>query len=385
MDGRPLGERLAARIGRHGPIGFDEYVEAALYDPDGGFYTAAGGAAGRRGDFLTAPEVGPLFGAVLARALDEWWSQAGEPDPWVVVEAGAGRGTLARSVLAAEPRCRSALRYVLVERSAALRALHARGLPLAPAAEAFAPCAPWPDEDEHRATPAPTGRGPLAVSLPEVPSGPLVGVVVANELLDNLPFALAERTAHGWAEVRVGTEGARLCEVLVPGAGDVATWAARGAPGAEAGQRVPVQRAAASWLRQALDLLAAGRVVAIDYGTTTAALAARPWAEWVRTYRAHERGGHPLDAPGTQDVTCEVALDQLATVRPPTSDRSQAEFLAAFGIDALVEQGRAAWRERAHVGDLAALAARSRAREAEALCDPGGMGAFRVLEWVVGR
>jgi SAM-dependent MidA family methyltransferase len=70
-------------------------LEAALYDPATGFYET-GGRAGRRGDFLTSPEVGPLFGAVVARALDRWWDGLGRPDPFVVVDAGAGPGTLAR-------------------------------------------------------------------------------------------------------------------------------------------------------------------------------------------------------------------------------------------------------------------------------------------------
>ncbi|MGH9166017.1 MAG: class I SAM-dependent methyltransferase, partial [Acidimicrobiales bacterium] len=61
-----MGDRIVARIGRSGPLGFDEYLDLALYDADGGFY-AAGGSAGRSGHFLTSPEVGPLFGAVLAR------------------------------------------------------------------------------------------------------------------------------------------------------------------------------------------------------------------------------------------------------------------------------------------------------------------------------
>ncbi len=99
-------------------------MESALYDPEHGFY-ATGGQAGRRGDFLTSVEVGPLFGAVLARALDAWWMEAGSPRPFVVVDAGAGGGTLARSVLGAEPSCATALRYVLVERSSPLRAAHA--------------------------------------------------------------------------------------------------------------------------------------------------------------------------------------------------------------------------------------------------------------------
>src|SRR4029453_10345798 len=105
MPGAAL-ERIVAEIARRGPIPFVDAIELALYDPEGGFYTAGGGRSGRRprGHFLTSPEVGPLFGAVVARALDEWWRELGEPDPFVVVDAGAGPGTLPRSVLAAGAR-----------------------------------------------------------------------------------------------------------------------------------------------------------------------------------------------------------------------------------------------------------------------------------------
>jgi SAM-dependent MidA family methyltransferase len=121
-----------------------------------------------------------------------------------------------------------------------------------------------------------------------------------------------------------------------------------------------------------------GPVVVFDYGCSTGELAARPWREWVRTYRGHEPGGHPLDDPGRQDVTCEVAVDQLPE---PARVERQAEALARWGIDDLVAEGRRRWGERAHVGDLAALMARSRVREAESLTDPAGLGAFLVLEW----
>ena len=68
---------LVERIRAGGPIPFAAFMEAALYDPVGGFYAAGGRAGGRSGQFLTSPEVGPLFGAVLARALDAWWADAG--------------------------------------------------------------------------------------------------------------------------------------------------------------------------------------------------------------------------------------------------------------------------------------------------------------------
>jgi SAM-dependent MidA family methyltransferase len=154
------------------------------------------------------------------------------------------------------------------------------------------------------------------------------------------------------------------------------------APAAITGARVPTQLAARAWLRDALDVATPqGRVLVIDYATTTVELAERPYDEWVRTYRGHARGVGLLDALGAQDVTCEVAVDQLALVRPPSSDVAQSEWLRSWGIDELVAEGRRVWSERAHAPDLPAIAARSRVGEAEALLDPAGLGAFRVLEW----
>src|SRR5581483_3680271 len=318
-------------------------------------------------------EVGPLFGAVLARALDTWWAEAGEPDPFVVIEAAAGVGTLARTVLAASPRCAPALRYVLVERSAALRARQAGGgLELELPAFALGPVEAAADDDEIEAHPV-SATGPLVTSLAELPAQPFPGVVLANELLDNLAFTLLERGPGRWDEVRVGEDGDRLVEVMVEAAPDLAAAAERLAPDAPEGARLPLQHEAQRWLRDALAAVADGRVVVIDYGDTSAGLARRPWTDWVRTYRTHGRGGHPLDGPGTQDVTCEVAFDQLAAVRAPASTRSQRDFLVTHGIDELVAEARRTWEERAAIGDLAAMAARSRVNEAAALTDPDGL------------
>ncbi len=325
---------------------FDRVVELALYDADGGFYEQGGGAGRGGADFITSPEVGPLFGTVLAGALDGWWRELGKPDPYVVVEVGAGTGTLAAAVLAAAPDCSPALRYMPVERSAALRARARPGL-------------------EMRAEP---------------PLGPFDGVVVANELLDNLPFRLLERTPSGWDEVFVGAD---LVEELQPADDAAAAEAVRLGPGAAVGARIPLQHQARDWLVDALSRLRRGRVVVVDYMDTTPSMAGRPWSEWVRTYRGHGRAGGPLEGLGTADITCEVALDQLAAVRAPDEDRTQAEFLGAHGIQRLVEVAHAEWLERAAIGDLRALKARSRVTEAAALTDPSGLGAFRVLEWRV--
>lgn len=346
--------RLALRIREMGPISVSEFVEAALYDPEHGFYTSpsGGGAAGRGGGFLTGPEVGPLFGAVLARAVDRWWGELGRVDPFYVIDWGAGPGTLARAVLAAGPECAAAgaLRWVAVEVSDRQRGRH-------PA---------------H----------PLVVSVgsaAEAAAAPVAGAVVANELLDNLAFDIVERTEGGWAELRVATASSGRGFELV--AVDAAPELVAGLPEVAAGRRVPVPGRARRWVSEARGLLSAGRVVAFDYGADTAELADRPDMGWLRVHGAGG-GGSWLERPGHCDITADVAFDQVQADHRAVVC-SQADFLRAHGIDELVAEGRARWRERAGVGDLEALAARSRKAEAAALLDPTGMGGFAVLEWTV--
>ncbi|HMG41233.1 MAG TPA: SAM-dependent methyltransferase [Acidimicrobiales bacterium] len=375
---RDAADVVAARIERLGPRPLSEVLDVALYEPGAGFYDRGGSAGRREGDFLTSPEVGPLFGAVVARALDTWWRAMGAPDPFLVVEAGAGPGTLARAVLHAEPDCAVALRYVLVERSPSQRRRHAAVVPLEE------PSLVLPPVDADTGEPVPEAPpGPLLTSLAELPRVPgTSAVVLANELLDNLPFDLAERREGAWDEVRVGRAEHGFQETTVPLDESRSQLLDRLAPDAPDGARVPLQAAAGDWLRTALATAGpSGRVVVVDYAATTEELAKRPQDEWLRTYRAHAPGGAYLDALGNQDVTCEIAVDQLATVRPPTSDTAQHEWLRHHGIDDLVAEGKRLWTERAHVADLAAVAARSRISEAEALLDPTGLGAFRVLEW----
>ncbi|BAN03864.1 hypothetical protein YM304_35500 [Ilumatobacter coccineus YM16-304] len=333
---------LAARIGpvSADPIPFDQFMDAALYGP-AGFYTS-GGAAGRRGDFLTSPEVGPLFGAVIARYLDAQWRRLGEPDEFVVVDAGAGPGTLARSVLAASPECSDALRYIAVEISAAQRERH-------------------PDGVE---------------SVEALPSERFTGVIVANELLDNLPFRLAV-FEDGWREAYVeqGSDG-RWTERLSATFDPPLSWLPESAP---FGARAPLVDRAAAWVADARALLSAGSLLVIDYGVPhTADMAHRPWRDWLRTYRNNERGEHYLSSPGAQDITTDVPFDQLPE---PDSVRSQAQFLQLHGIDDLVAEGKRIWEEQAARPGLEAMKMRSRISESEALLDPAGLGDFLVAEW----
>ncbi len=382
MDG-PASAVVREHIHRRGPITFADYVDLSLYAPDAGFY-ALDGAAGRAGDFLTSPELGPLFGTVMASAVDSWWHDLGRPDPFLVVEAAAGEGALAKAVLDAQPECAPALRYLLVERSPARRARQPTVLSIEPAATVLGPMGARDDEDLDGAHTLP-GGGPRVASLDELPAGPITGVVLANELLDNLPFSLLERSSLGWLEVRVTDEAGELAEVLTPAGAADAELANRLAPATAPGQRIPLQRHATEWLRSTRRRLTEGRIVLVDYASTTAALAERPVDEWVRTYRGGQRGTAPLHRPGSQDITVEVCVDQLARVAPLATDHSQAEFLRAHGIDELVADARRHWQATAARPDLSSLRARSRIDEAAALVDPTGMGAFRVLEWAVSR
>jgi len=146
------------------------------------------------------------------------------------------------------------------------------------------------------------------------------------------------------------------------------------------GARVPVQTQAALWVADTLRLIESGRLVVFDYCTpTTSELANRPWREWLRTFRQHERGGHYLQSPGEQDITSQVVVEQLPV---STSVATQADFLRDWGIDSLIGEGREYWSRHASAPDLAAMKMRSRVREAEALCDEGGLGSFTVVQWV---
>jgi hypothetical protein len=211
------------------------------------------------------------------------------------------------------------------------------------------------------------------------------GVVFANELLDNLPFRIAVYDGE-WREayVAAGADGS-FAEMLGELGGDGRDTPSFPAPTsmpmpARHGARVPLQNAAAGWISSALAAVREGSVVAIDYGSTTAQLAQRPYREWLRTYRRNQRGEHYLRAPGEQDISADVAVDQLPV---PDSVTAQAVWLRRWGIDELVEVGKRIWRERASAPDLAALRMRSRIGEAEALLDAAGLGALVVLEWVV--
>ncbi len=299
---------------------FDVYMERCLYGPDG-FYTSGRGSAGRRRDFITSPEVGPLFGAVMANALDKLWEDLDRPSRFPVLDFGSGPGALVRSLEAAEPQCSAAWDLQGMDRA------HSEGI----------------DTDEW----------------PDLTNG----VIIANELLDNLSFRIVERTPKGFAEVWV-RDG---IEELIP------TDVKLDIP---VGTRAPLLEAARGWIEWAMQSGAA-HILVFDYGMkTTSDLATR--GGWLRTYTSHNRGTDPYVTPGSVDITTDIAIDQLPS---PDLVSTQAQFLSCHGIENLVAEGKEYWRSHAASPDVQALRMRSRVSEAEALLDTDGLGGWLALRW----
>lgn len=335
---REVAERVRAAISDHGPIGFDEYMQIALYGPDG-FFDAP--PVGARGHFVTGPHVHPfVFAHCLRDALLDAWSALAEIDPLPLLELGAGDGTLATSLLEAfaelpapEPM------YTAVEISAGARdALSARGLD-------------------------------AVARLEEV--RPFDGVVFANELLDNLPFVPVRGRPAGPREVRVGWSGRALAEVEVPWSnGRVRV------PHLEDGQETSVPVGAFAMLDELAPIVRRGYVLLIDYGQTHGPAGA------VHGYREHREVSDVLSHPGNTDITAGIDVSMIfdharslgfGTFEPVT----QRAALMSLGHDRWERTMRdvQAALQRAGRGSDAVRVWETRSR-ASLLADPTGLGGF---------
>ena len=158
-----LVERLRAEIATDGPMTFARFMELALADPEHGYYATRDDRPTRTGDFLTAPELHPIFGAVLARALDEQWQALDRPARFLLREYGAGTGVLVESIM----------RGMTEDRSGLLDAVAYEPVELLPARV-----------ERIRDRLASAG---FAATLAEPEAEPRDGAVLANEFLDALP------------------------------------------------------------------------------------------------------------------------------------------------------------------------------------------------------
>ena len=242
---------IRRRIRQRGPIPFAEFMDVALYWPQGGYYSASGGSDGGPfgpgGDYYTSPMAHPAFGALLAVQLYQFWQLLNRPNPFRVVEPGSGNGQLCRDILQAAKSLpagfRDALRYLCLDRT------------------------------HQRAMPFPAGASPIATE--GLPLRNLQGCIISNELLDSFPVHQVRVEQGSLREVYVALEpdGPSGETKLVERLGNPSTpaLAARledlGIQLAE-GQTAEVNLGLDSWAASITGALEAGFVLTIDYGRT---------------------------------------------------------------------------------------------------------------------
>lgn len=390
-----LKEILLAQIVESGPMPFEEFQAAALYDPEHGFFSRGELRSTKAGDFLTSPEVSPLFGETLARFVDEERERIGPPaggkgpaaeqrvggpvgeardedqSPFHLVEVGAGSGSLLEPLL--ESLSFTPEVWVVEASPMAREALSSLEPPYPRPPGAAVPSAPGKDRPGIR----------ILSSLDDLPDH-LTGVIIANELIDNLPVAVAVRTEDGWRERWVGGDGDDLALVDAPARAEVVEWCERFAGPCPLDGYVEVQLAAADWLETAINKLERGALVLIDYGDTAENLEPRRTEGTLRTYRAHHLGPHPLDEPGETDITVDVNFTALQTIAEETGASveyyRQDDFLSSLGLRERLSQIRRDELALARDGDpMERLKLRSVKNEVETLLHPRGLGDFRVL------
>ena len=209
-------------------------------------------------------------------------------------------------------------------------------------------------------------------------------MILANELVDNLPMALSQRVGQSWRERWVGFDDGALVFVDADPRPEVEAWLeAYAGPVPDAGW-VEVQLGATAWLTDAVSRLEEGSVVVIDYGDTAENLLPRRQDGTLRTYRAHHLGPHPLDEPGKTDVTADVNFTALMSAAESAGASvtllRQDDFLSNLGLRDRLSEMRHAELEAARTGDeMTRLQIRSLKTEAETLLHPRGLGDFRVL------
>ncbi len=300
-------------------------MASALYHPELGYYARDPRQVGRDGDFFTSVSVGPLFGELLARRFLRWWQAAENPDKWRIIECGAHDGTLAADILAA------------------LSILH----PAAFASLEYAIAEPLPRlQSAQRAQLQPFAGRVVHLSNPdELAAHALPGIAFGNEVLDALPFEVAEWQADGWHPCRVacGPQDGFIWDTTDPLA-DPALAAAL-APlggGFPVGYRCEVRTGYGAFFKPLLAGLSSGMLLWLDYGF------ARPdfyhparTQGTLRTFSRHRAAANPLLDPGAIDITAHVDFTAVAEAASalgcrPLAFRNQGSWLTGVGREWLL-------------------------------------------------
>ena len=322
-----LSTRIAAEIARHGGwLSFARYMEMALYEPGLGYYSNPGQVFGAAGDFVTAPELTPLFGATLARQVSPWLKDpALACSGQVVLEVGGGSGMLAAQLLNALDNVgHHEVRYLILELSAERRE-HQRQT-LMSLAPGLMDRVGWLD------------------TFPES----FAGVVVANELLDAMPVQLFEWQADAEAALQeMGVTWVDGQFAWAPRPADAVltetVTALRNRLGPEGAQwhspyRSEICPAQQAWMRTLADCMTAGVVLLLDYGFAAPEYyhPQRDQGTLMCHYR-HRSHADPFLWPGLSDITAHVDFTALA--RAATAEgfslvgyTSMAAFLLNAGL-----------------------------------------------------
>ena len=322
-----LSTRIAAEIARHGGwLSFARYMEMALYEPGLGYYSNPGQVFGAAGDFVTAPELTPLFGATLARQVSPWLKDpalAGSGQ--VVLEVGGGSGMLAAQLLNALDNVgHHEVRYLILELSAERREHQRQTL--------------------KSLAPGLMDRVGWLETFPES----FAGVVVANELLDAMPVQLFEWQADAEAELQeMGVTWVDGQFAWAPRPADAVltetVTALRNRLGPEGAQwhspyRSEICPAQQAWMRTLADCMTAGVVLLLDYGFAAPEYyhPQRDQGTLMCHYR-HRSHADPFLWPGLSDITAHVDFTALA--RAATAEgfslvgyTSMAAFLLNAGL-----------------------------------------------------
>jgi SAM-dependent MidA family methyltransferase len=350
-----LRDLIIEQIERGGPLAFADYMRMALYEPGHGYYVSGAAKMGWEGDYFTSSDVSALFAHCLGRQLVQWWEKLKRPDPFIVLEQGAGRGNLAADVRA----------WAIQSAPELVAALDYR------------------TEDIHLGQDAIDGMNAQ------------VHIVLSNELIDAFPVHIVEARAGKLYEVYITTQDGHLCEVLGdPSTPELAAYLERfRVPWATFGDgwRAEISLDALRWLHNTARLIRRGYILTIDYGDKASALytAQRPRGT-LRGYTHHRLSYNPLAHPGKQDITAHVNFSALIDEGRQLGLRlhrftTQRDWLKHLGIDEEVERRRASEfsaidSDRASDrGQVALLKWYDLRNRLATLTDPSGMGNFKIL------
>jgi SAM-dependent MidA family methyltransferase len=349
-------------------ITFARFMELALYEPRLGYYHQTADRPTDAGDFLTAPEIHPIFGWTIARRIQQMWAELGEPDPFSLIEYGAGSGTLAISILEGSRRHGSsrllaAIRYEPVEANQHRLGDLRRRFEKAGFTDSLA---------NGPGSPARAGGPPSEGSVP------VTGVLLANEFLDALPVHRVVVRGGALRELFVAWSNRFVEVVAEPSTEELARRLTDDAVELAEGQVGEICLGLEPWLDEAAARLDRGYVLAIDYGYEAAELyGPRHLAGTLLGYRGHRVVDDPFTDPGAIDLTAHVDFTALKILGERRGLRSvalttQSEFLVKSGLESELR----ALQESAETTAEDYLRARSGIVR---MLDPRHMGRFRVL------